>query len=168
MLCCAKSLQSCPTLCNPMDCSPLGSSVHGILQARILEWVAISFSRGSSWSRDQTCISCIDRWVLYHWATREAHFTYSSVYMSILIFQFISVTQFRWKKMFIYLVALGLGCCTQALSSWCVGSVVEAHGLSCSVACGILLLRPGIEPMSPALQGRFSTSGPPESPCNSI
>ena len=40
--------QSCPTLCDPRDCSPLGSSVHGILQARILEWVAISFSRGSS------------------------------------------------------------------------------------------------------------------------
>ena len=39
---------SCPTLCNPMDCSPPGSSVHGILQTRILEWVAISFSRGSS------------------------------------------------------------------------------------------------------------------------
>ena len=43
----AKSLQSCPTLCDPVDCSPLGFSVHGILQARILEWVAISFSRGS-------------------------------------------------------------------------------------------------------------------------
>ena len=40
--------QSCPTLCDPVDCSPPGSSVHGILQARILEWVAISFSRGSS------------------------------------------------------------------------------------------------------------------------
>ena len=40
--------QSCPTLCDPIDCSPPGSSVHGILQARILEWVAISFSRGSS------------------------------------------------------------------------------------------------------------------------
>ena len=46
--------QSCPTLCNPVDCSPPGSSVHGILQARILEWVAISFSRGSSQPRDRT------------------------------------------------------------------------------------------------------------------
>ena len=44
----AKLLQSCPTFCDPMDCSPPGSSVHGILKARILEWVAISFSRGSS------------------------------------------------------------------------------------------------------------------------
>ena len=51
--------QLCPTLCNPMDCSPPGSSVHGILQARILEWVAISFSRGSSQPRDQTWVSCI-------------------------------------------------------------------------------------------------------------
>ena len=46
--------QPCPTLCDPMDCSPPGSSVHGILQARILEWVAISFSRGSSQARDGT------------------------------------------------------------------------------------------------------------------
>ena len=46
--------QSCPTLCDPMDCSLPGSSVHGIFQARILEWVAISFSRGSSWPRDRT------------------------------------------------------------------------------------------------------------------
>ena len=42
---CAKSLQSCPTLCNPMDCSPPGFSVHGVFQARILEWCAISYSR---------------------------------------------------------------------------------------------------------------------------
>ena len=47
-------VQSCPTLCNPMDCSPPGSSVHGILQTRILEWVAISFSRESSRPRDRT------------------------------------------------------------------------------------------------------------------
>ena len=51
--------QSCPTLCDPMDCSLPGFSVHGILQARILEWVTISFSRGSSRPRDQTRVSCI-------------------------------------------------------------------------------------------------------------
>ena len=51
--------QSCPTLCDPMDCSLPGSSVHGIFQARILEWVAISFSRGTSWPRDRTRVSCI-------------------------------------------------------------------------------------------------------------
>ena len=57
-----------------MDCSPPGSSMHGMCQARILEWVAISFSRGSSWSRDRTwvpCISCIGRQILYCWATGE-------------------------------------------------------------------------------------------------
>ena len=51
--------QSYPALCNPMDCSLPGSSLHGILQARVLEWVAISFSRGSSRPRDQTRVSCI-------------------------------------------------------------------------------------------------------------
>ena len=51
--------QSCPTLCDPMNCSPPGSFVHGIFQARILEWVATHFSRGSSWFRDQTQVSHI-------------------------------------------------------------------------------------------------------------
>ena len=55
-----------------MDCSPPGSSVHGILQARILQWVAISSSRGFSQPRDQTWVSWIGRWILYPWATREA------------------------------------------------------------------------------------------------
>jgi len=64
----AKSLQLCPTPCDPINCSLPGSSVHGILQSRILEWVAISISRGSSWSTDRTQISyssCIGRQVLY-------------------------------------------------------------------------------------------------------
>ena len=51
--------QSCPALCDPMDCSPPGSSIHGVFQARIREWVAISFSRGSSQPRDQTWVSRI-------------------------------------------------------------------------------------------------------------
>ena len=66
---------SCPTLCNPIDCSPPGSSVHGILQARILEWVAVSFSRGSSQPRDRTWVSCITGRCFILWATREAHKT---------------------------------------------------------------------------------------------
>ena len=57
VLCCAELLQLCPVLCDPMDCSPPGSSAHGMLQARILEGVAISSSSGSSRPRDQTCIS---------------------------------------------------------------------------------------------------------------
>ena len=64
--------QSCLTLRNPMDCSPPGSSVHGNLQARILEWVAIPFSRGSSQPRDQTQVSHIAGRFFTIWATREA------------------------------------------------------------------------------------------------
>ena len=65
----AKLLQSCPILCNPMDHSLPGSSVCGILQARILEWVAMPSSRGSSQPRDRThvsCVSCTERRDLYH------------------------------------------------------------------------------------------------------
>ena len=63
--------QSCLTLCDPVDCSPPGSSNHGFLQARILEWVAISFSRGSSRPRDQTRVSHIGGRCFNLWATRE-------------------------------------------------------------------------------------------------
>ena len=64
--------QSCPTLWDPVDCSLPGSSVHGILQARILEWVAISFSRGSSQPRDRTQVSHVEGRRFNLWATREA------------------------------------------------------------------------------------------------
>ena len=56
---CAKLLQSCPTLCHRMDCSLPASSVHGILQEKLLEWVAMLSSRGSSQPRDRTCISYV-------------------------------------------------------------------------------------------------------------
>ena len=65
----AKSLQWCPTLCGPVDSNPPGSSVHGILWARKLEWVATPSSRGSSQPRDwihASYVSCSGRWVLYH------------------------------------------------------------------------------------------------------
>ena len=63
--------QSCATLCDPMDWSPPAFSVHGILQARKLEWVAFPFSRGSSWLRDRTQVSCIAGRCFTGWATRE-------------------------------------------------------------------------------------------------
>ena len=66
--------QLCAILCDPMDCSPPGSSVHGILQARKLEWVTTSCSRGFSWPRDPirvSWVSCLAG-ILYHWATWEA------------------------------------------------------------------------------------------------
>ena len=75
----AKSLQSCLTLCDAMDCSPPGSSLYGILQAKILQWVAMPSSRGSSRPRGQTqvsSVSCIGRRVLYqqrHWEALVSH-----------------------------------------------------------------------------------------------
>ena len=63
-------------LCDPLNCSLPGSSLHGISQARILEWVVIPFSSGSSPSKYQThisCVSCIGRQILYHWVIWEAH-----------------------------------------------------------------------------------------------
>ena len=71
--CCCWVAKLCSTLHEPMDCSLPGPSVLGISQERMLEWVAISFSRGSSWPRDQSCISCLAGQILYCWqATREA------------------------------------------------------------------------------------------------
>ena len=66
--------QLCPTLCDPTDCSLPGSSIHGILQARILEWVAISFSRRSSRPRDWTRVSRIVGRRFTVWASREAQY----------------------------------------------------------------------------------------------
>ena len=63
--------QSCPTLCHPVDCSPPGFSLQGLLQARILEWVVISFSRGSSQPRDQTWVSHITGTRFNLWPTRD-------------------------------------------------------------------------------------------------
>ena len=68
--------QSCLTCCDPMDCSPPASSVHGIIQARILERVAVSFSRRSSLPRDQTGVSCIAGTFFTIWATREPQICY--------------------------------------------------------------------------------------------
>ena len=68
--------QSCPTLCDPMDCSPPGFSTHGIFPARVLEWVAISFSRGSSQPKNWTQVSHIAGRCFTLWATQEAHHIY--------------------------------------------------------------------------------------------
>ena len=75
-VCACSVATSCPTLWDPMDCSPSGSSAHGILQARILEWVAIPFSRGSSRPRDWNCVSRIAGRFFTLWATGEADTAY--------------------------------------------------------------------------------------------
>ena len=71
-VCARLGIQSCLILCDPVDCHPPGSSVHRILQARILEWVAILFSRESSQPKDQTQVSCIADRFFTIWANREA------------------------------------------------------------------------------------------------
>ena len=65
--------------CDLVDCTPPGSSIHGILQARILEWVAVSFSRGSFWPWNQTQVSCIAGRFFTHWATQEAQGTWGNI-----------------------------------------------------------------------------------------
>ena len=78
---------SCATLCNPMDYSPPGSSVHGTLHARILEWVAISFSKGSSKPRDRTQVSCTAGRLFTIWATGgSALYIYACKYVSVHMF----------------------------------------------------------------------------------
>ena len=77
--------QSCRTLCDPMDYSLPGSSVHGIFQARVLEWVAISCSRGSSWPRDWIYVSCIAGRFFTLWAIREALFQLIGRIFSLII-----------------------------------------------------------------------------------
>ena len=88
---CVSVTRLCLTLCNPRNYSPPVSSVHGILQARTLEWAAISFSRGSSQPRDWTHVSCIADGLFTVWATREAH---SWVYMSF--FQILPESNTFW------------------------------------------------------------------------
>ena len=84
--------QSCPTLCDPMDCSLLGSSVYGIFQARILEWVAMPFSRGSSWPRGQTCVS-------YSSCTAGRFFTTELLGKPLIVLNIII-----WKYYYLYMV----------------------------------------------------------------
>ena len=84
--------QSCPIFCDLMDCSLPGSSLHGILQARILEWVAIPFSKESFWPRGQTWVSCIRGRFFTVWATREAlnHWTGRGFSIPICLMRVIS------------------------------------------------------------------------------
>ena len=120
----AKSLQLCPTVCNPMDCSLPDSSFHAILQAKILEWVAIPFSRGSSQHRDQTrvsCISCVGRQFLYQFflIMSSPHPTFLEVITvdSLrCIFLYISVSSYRDMPQFI--LNHGHSDCFQIWGSW--------------------------------------------------
>ena len=100
----AKLLQSCLTLCDPMDCTPPDSSVYGILQARMLEWVAIPFSWRSSRPRDQTRVSCIAGGLFTVWATWEANdasWISSIHHFSLLLLQEEEIWQAQHEYLFL-------------------------------------------------------------------
>ena len=90
------------SFCDSMDCSPPGSSVHGILQARVLEWVAIPFSRRSSWPRDRTWVSCTAGRFFTIWASRKAPLIDAWLTYNIIL---ISRTQNN-DSIFVYIVEL--------------------------------------------------------------
>ena len=166
----AKSLQSCPTLCNPMDYSPPGSSVHGILQARIWEWVAMPSSRGSSRPKDWTHILCLLYWELgslpltppgksFPSQTQEQFPTYNWLNLRKDILLQDKTQENIWqRRMTSFLFCF---CCAGS-SLQQAGSAVAAGRLGCPTARGILVSRPGLELASFALQGRFLTTGSPE------
>ena len=102
---CVLVAQPFTTLCESMDCHPPKSSVNGILQARILAWVAIPFSRGSSQPRDQTWVSCVAGRFFIIWTAREAQSKFSGDEFPLLLFirgscnfAFNSEGQFFWAK----------------------------------------------------------------------
>ena len=95
--------QLCLILFDPMDCSLPGSSIHGILQGRILEWVAIPSSRGSSPPRDWIPVSCIGRWILYHLSHWEVQYTglqllSKNSHLPLKLCCFRSLRAFRWRR----------------------------------------------------------------------
>ena len=105
LLCCSVLAQPCLTPWNPLDCSPPDSSVHGIILARILVWVAILFFRGSSWPKDRTWVSCIAGRFFTTWATRETHLCFwywifpVSFYPTISLYLFIHSVELEVKKL---------------------------------------------------------------------
>ena len=123
-----------------MKCSLLGSSDHGIIPARILEWVAISSSRGPSQPRDWTLVSCIGRWNLYHWAIWEIHFAHCGEPNGILIMNVLWV----WEKHERLLLFIQV--------SWCSILFLKFISFfffifwSFLLACGILFLDQGLDP----------------------
>ena len=132
-----KVTQSCLTLCEPINCSLPSSSVHGILQARVLEWVAISFSRGSSRTRDPTRVSCMAGRRFTLWATRN-----------VKSLSWIRIFATPWTVAYQAPPSMGFSRqeCWSTLPFSFPGDLPD----------------PGIEPPSPALAGGFSTTDPSE------
>ena len=130
---------SCLTLFNPFDNSPPGSSVHGILQARILEWIAILFFRGSSQPRDETWVSCIASRFFTIWAIREAQMLYTSPLSDS------EVTQSCLT------LCDPMDCSPPASSVHEIFQARVLEGVATSFSRGLDIPDPGIEPRSPAL-----------------
>ena len=154
----AKITQSCLTLCKPMD-----YRVHGILQARILEWIAFPFSKGSSQPRDWTRVSCIAGRFFTNRTMREALIKVIQSYTLIKVIQ----SKLRLFVCLSYYLFIWLRCVLVATHKifvvlcWHSGSGVVVHGIGCSTAYGILVPQSGIKPVPLAMQGRFLTTGPP-------
>ena len=120
-----------------MDCSLLGPSVHGISQARILEWLTIFFSRGSSRVGDWTCVFCIGMWILYHWATLEApKLFHTSVKNQLAVF---CIWFCFWSLFHLYLYAFSS---VSTMLSWLL---LYSHIISCKIrwcdSCNFILLQ---------------------------
>ena len=132
-------IQLCLTLWNPIDCGTPDSFVQGISQARILEWVAIPFSRGSSQHRDRICVSCIScRWILYHRATGRLNvFTYMKERKKVKLLSCVQLSAALW---------------TVAHHSLSMGFSRQAYWSGLPFPTPGDLLDPGIEPRFPSLQ----------------
>ena len=177
--------QSCPTLCYPVECSPPGSSVYGIFHARILEWVAVSFSRGSSQPRDRTQVSCITGRCFNLWATREAlgHmvvlflvFKESSILFSIVTVSICSYHISHGKAHFspstlweLLWLLFGHYVMTSSFDTlWTIACQAplsmelprQQHWIGLPFPSPGDLPDPGIKPSSPLLAGRFFTTEP--------
>ena len=129
--------QSCPTLCDPVDCSPPGSSVHGILQARILEWVAISFSREFSQPRDGTWVSC--RETLYPLSHQGSHHSFLFIYFSFIFTRWRLITLQYWSGFCHTLtwISHGVTCILDVWKKW-LQCPQERHPRDRKLARGLL------------------------------
>ena len=126
---CVLVAQSSPTFCDPVDCSPPGSSVHGILQERILEWTAIPFSRGSSQPRDQTQVSCIAGRLFTIWATGKSCIAFMATFNSYSFMKqnyYYNSTEMKENKYGIKLSVISL--CINIIQ--CCNVVAEFQGKS--------------------------------------
>ena len=140
-----KSLaQLCPTLCDSVDYSPPGSSVHGILQARILEWVAISFSKGSSQPRDQTQVSRVAGRRFNLWATREAQQIYTYSVLWTLIIKAQEMMLKFWINPFLFFFFFDKSFSNQSFTTYYQKPKNQIHSDNvCSlVICSIWILEP--------------------------